>query len=55
MIQFAKMMERRLSSEVAYPPVGKSLPYRQVMEQQARRLARYFMGEEAGYEAFLVR
>ncbi|MDI7268123.1 MAG: CRISPR-associated endonuclease Cas1 [Myxococcota bacterium] len=43
---FVTLFERRLSKAVLYPPTGTRLPYRQVIEQQVRRLARHVLGRE---------
>jgi CRISPR-associated protein Cas1 len=47
--------ERRLDTEITHPLFGYSISYRRVFEVQARLLARYLMGEIAGYSAFCTR
>jgi CRISPR-associated protein Cas1 len=50
----AQLFERRLARAVRYEPVGKRLPYRMVVEQQVRRMARAVVEGEP-YEAFRPR
>jgi CRISPR-associated protein Cas1 len=52
---FVGLFERRLDSQAIYAPFGKRLSYRQIIEQQARRFARFVLGDEPGYEPYLVR
>jgi len=40
-----RMFERRLSRPVRYDPVGKRLPYRMIVEQQVRCMARAVLGD----------
>jgi len=47
-----RLLERRLTSPVHYAPLGKKLPYREVLLQQARHLARVVLGEDAAYQPF---
>jgi CRISPR-associated protein Cas1 len=49
-----QLFERRLARAVRYEPVGKRLPYRMVVEQQVRRMARAVL-EGQPYEAFKPR
>jgi CRISPR-associated protein Cas1 len=50
--RFVGLFERRLQEQILYPPTGVRLTFRQVMEQQARRFARFIQGTEAEYVAF---
>jgi CRISPR-associated protein Cas1 len=47
--------ERRLDTEVTHPLFGYSISYRRVFEVQGRLLARFLMGEIAGYAPFCTR
>jgi len=51
---FVTLFERRVARGTHYAPFGKRLSYRDIAEQQARRLARDLLGEEP-YEGFLIR
>jgi len=51
---FLELFERRMDKMTAYAPQGRSLPWRQVIVEQVRRLARDFLGGET-YEAFVTR
>ena len=50
----ARLFERRLARPVRYERLGVRLPWRQVIEQQARAMARCFLKGEP-YEAFTPR
>lgn len=53
--RFVGLFERRLQEEVVYPPTGMRLSFRQILEQQARRFARFISGTESHYAPFLGR
>ena len=55
LVSFVRLYERRLETQVYYPPIQKKLPWRQIIEQQVRHLARVILGEEASYQPFIVR
>jgi CRISPR-associated protein Cas1 len=48
---FVTLFERRLAKAVRYEPTGNQLPYRQIIEQQVRRVARHVLGRET-YECY---
>ena len=43
---FVTLFERRMQRPVEYPPEARRLPYRVVIEQQVRRMARHVLGRE---------
>jgi CRISPR-associated protein Cas1 len=47
--QFVGLFERRMEREVIYPPLGKRLSFRLLIEQQARLFARFMMGTAPEY------
>jgi CRISPR-associated protein Cas1 len=51
---FVRAFERRLARATLYEPTQKRLPFREVIVQQARRLARHVLGTEP-YEPFTMR
>lgn len=55
MTTFARIVEKRLSTPVYYPPTETKLTYRQVLEQQARAFARWVMGTAPDYVPFTLR
>jgi CRISPR-associated protein Cas1 len=55
LVRFVRMMEGRFDHAVRYEPQGRTLTYRQIIEQQVRRFARYVLGEAPAYEPFGVR
>lgn len=52
---FIAAFERRLSHEVNHPIFGYSLPYRSLIELQARLLGRHLLGEIDHYPNFITR
>jgi CRISPR-associated protein Cas1 len=48
------LLERRLARPTHYSPLGKQLPWRMIIEQQARCMAREVLGEER-YRAYTMR
>ena len=52
---FVELFERRVRQQVAYPPRGVRLTWRQVIEEQARLLARCLLGTEERYVPYLIR
>lgn len=52
---FVELFERRIRQQVFYGPRGVRLTWRQVIEEQARLLARCLLGTEDRYQAYLVR
>jgi CRISPR-associated protein Cas1 len=52
---FVELFEKRMRGEIVYPPRNQRLSYRQVIEEQVRRFARFLLGREETYEAFLIR
>ena len=51
---FVTLFERKLARATPYAPIAKSLPWRQVFEQQARRYAREVLGKDR-YQCHEVR
>lgn len=51
---FVTLFERRMERGAHYAPFGKRLSWRDIAEQQARRLARHFLEDEA-YEGYSMR
>lgn len=51
---FVTLFERRMERGAHYAPFGKRLPWRDIAEQQARRLARHFLQDEP-YEGYAMR
>lgn len=43
---FVTLFERRMERPIFYPPIGKALPYRSVIEQQVLRMARHVLDGE---------
>jgi CRISPR-associated protein Cas1 len=43
---FVTLFERRMGKQVIYPPLGKKLSWRQIIEAQTRRMARHVLGRE---------
>jgi CRISPR-associated protein Cas1 len=52
---FLDLFERRVRGTILYPPRGQRVTYRQVIEEQVRLVARYFLGTEPSYAPFLIR
>jgi CRISPR-associated protein Cas1 len=52
---FVELFERRIRSQILYPPRAQRLTYRQVIEEQVRCCARVLLGTEQRYEPFLIR
>lgn len=52
MTAFVELFERRLATEVLHPGPGKRLSYRQVIEEQARALARALTGQAPHYTPY---
>lgn len=52
---FIAAFERRMSHEVTHPIFGYSLPYRSLIELQARLLGRHLQGEIETYPNFITR
>lgn len=50
--RFLEGYERRLTSRVTHPRLGRRLSYRQCLEAQVRLLAAYVRGDAPAYEAF---
>lgn len=46
---------RRMDTEVSHPQFGYSMPYRRMLEVQARQLWRFVRGEASGYIGFTTR
>jgi CRISPR-associated endonuclease Cas1 len=52
---FIACFERRMSQSVTHPIFGYAAQYRQLIEVQARLLARHLLGEIATYPSFVTR
>ncbi len=52
---FIELFERRMSSRILYPKLGRRLTYRNVIEEQVRHFARVMLGSDPVYEPFGVR
>lgn len=46
---------RRMDTEVSHPQFGYSMPYRRMLEVQARQVWRFVRGEASGYVGFTTR
>lgn len=47
--------EKKLDSPVFYPPIDRSIPYREIFDHQVRHFRRFLMGEENTYKSFVPR
>lgn len=52
---YIEMFERRMHTDVVYPPRGVRLSYRQIIEEQVRLFARWLIGTAPSYTPLLVR
>lgn len=53
--KFFSAYQQRMSQEITHPIFGYNLPYRRIIELQARFLAKVIRGEMKEYTAFVVR
>jgi len=52
---FVRLFERRMEALVTIQPEGCRVSYRQAIERQVRRFARWVLGEEPDYEPWSIR